>query len=121
MKRPETPEEMRAYYINVLKMTPEQADEAIEDDYIINHGGRCEWEPTIEEERKLNKVRGDRKKETAPRKPREKKVDTVKQDLVKKIAEAVGGEITNPERMVAFTLDGEDYEVTLVRKRKPKN
>ena len=63
------------------------------------------------------------------RKPPVRKPDLVKQAIVANLAkfimsiEEVDGclvEVTNIERMIAFEYEGEKYEVTLTKKRKPK-
>ena len=105
----------------------EEATQIAIDDWRIDHGDRCEWEPTVEEERamrKATKVVGERKKSAAPVK-RERKEDTVKQDLIALLAEALGayGEdvvVTNKERMIAFNVGDESFEVMLTKKRKAK-
>lgn len=69
------------------------------------------------------KATGERKERKAPiRKP-----DEVKRAMIAGLAEFVGDmlgvtdvEVTNIERMVAFTFADEKYELTLTRKRKPK-
>ena len=62
-----------------------------------------------------------------PRKAPERKPDDVKRDLVQTLftaieryAGAAQVQITNPERMIAFSLGEDNYEITLTRKRKPK-
>lgn len=108
----------------------EEATQIAIDDWRIDHGDRCEWEPTVEEEkamRKATKIVGERKKATAPVK-RERKEDLVKQELIALLAAALGDgdlevanvEITNKERMIAFTVGDESFEVMLTKKRKPK-
>lgn len=104
-----------------------EAREIAIDDWRIDHGDRCEWEPTVEEEkamRKATKVVGERKKSTTPVK-RERKEDAVKQELIALLAEALGayGEdvvVTNKERMIAFNVGDESFEVMLTKKRKAK-
>ena len=107
-----------------------EATEIAIDDWRIDHGDRCEWEPTVEEEkamRKATKVVGERKKSAAPVK-RERKEDEVKQALINLLAAALGDgdldvenvEITNKERMIAFNVGDESFEVMLTKKRKAK-
>lgn len=105
----------------------EEATQIAIDDWRIDHGDRCEWEPTVEEEkamRKATKVVGERKKSATPVK-RERKEDAVKQELIALLAEALGayGEdvvVTNKERMIAFNVGDESFEVMLTKKRKAK-
>ena len=105
----------------------EEATQIAIDDWRIDHGDRCEWEPTVEEEkamRKATKVVGERKKSAIPVK-RERKEDAVKQELIALLAEALGayGEdvvVTNKERMIAFNVGEDSFEVMLTKKRKAK-
>lgn len=105
----------------------EEATQIAIDDWRIDHGDRCEWEPTVEEEkamRKATKVVGERKKSATPVK-RERKEDAVKQELIALLAEALGayGEdvvVTNKERMIAFNVGENSFEVMLTKKRKAK-
>ena len=107
-----------------------EATEIAIDDWRIDHGDRCEWEPTVEEEkamRKATKVVGERKKSAAPVK-RERKEDEVKQALINLLAAALEDgdldienvEITNKERMIAFNVGDDSFEVMLTKKRKAK-
>lgn len=107
-----------------------EATEIAIDDWRIDHGDRCEWEPTVEEEkamRKATKVVGERKKSATPVK-RERKEDAVKQELIALLAAALGDgdlavenvDITNKERMIAFTVGEDSFEVMLTKKRKAK-
>lgn len=66
---------------------------------------------------------------TETKKPvkREFKVDQEKSEIVKYLAaclekyeNAAHVEITNPNRMIAFSLGNSNYEITLVRKKQPK-
>lgn len=108
----------------------EEATQIAIDDWRIDHGDRCEWEPTVEEEkamRKATKVVGERKKSATPVK-RERKEDEVKQVLINLLAAALGeGDldvadivITNKERMIAFNVGDDSFEIMLTKKRKAK-
>lgn len=64
---------------------------------------------------------------TAKRKAPERKPDDTKRDMIAKLAESVRDritgtmpEITNIERMIAFSYDGDQYEITLTKKRPAK-
>ena len=69
------------------------------------------------------KAQGERKERKAPvRKP-----DEVKRAVVAALAEFIeaqdgvtNAEVTNVERMIAFELGGDKFEITLTKKRKPK-
>lgn len=65
--------------------------------------------------------------EKAKRKAPERKPDEVKRAVIAALAEFIGStehvtdvDITNIERMVAFKLGDDNYEITLTKKRKPK-
>lgn len=105
----------------------EEATEIAIDDWRIDHGERCEWEPTVEEEkaiRKATKIVGERKKSAVPAK-RERKEDIAKIELIAILANALDGrgenvEVVNKERLISFIFGDESYEITLTKKRKPK-
>lgn len=115
--------------MNALKISYEEAKALVEDDMLIDKGGRCDWEPSVEEEkamRKATKVVGDRKKPTTPVK-RERKEDFTKQNLISILEKALGSaedvadvEVTNKERVITFTVGDENFEVVLTKKRKSK-
>lgn len=67
--------------------------------------------------------------ETEAKKPvkREMKIDTEKAEIVKYLADHLSNndvvnsvKIVNPNRLISFSLGDSNYEVTLVRKKKPK-
>ena len=104
----------------------EDAVQVIADDEAIDKGERLDWEPTIEEEkemRKATRLKVDRKP-LGERKPREREADTVKREIVAKVAEAMSQyenvEIANVEREVTFVIDGAEYSLTLTKHRKSK-
>ena len=81
----------------------------------------------IEKNAKENKVKNvarsvEPKKE---RKPKEKKQDLPKEELIKNLAEfmqelAENVKISNPTKMVEFDLGGDHFTLNLTRQRKPK-
>ena len=104
----------------------EDAVQVIEDDEAIDKGERLDWEPTLEEEkemRKATRLKVDRKP-SGERKPRAREADTVKREIVAKVAEAMSQyenvEIANVEREVTFVIDGAEYSLTLTKHRKSK-
>ena len=63
-----------------------------------------------------------------PAAKREFKIDNEKAEIVKYLADYLSNndavnnvEIVNPNRLISFSLGDSNYEVTLVRKKKPKN
>jgi hypothetical protein len=69
------------------------------------------------------KATGEKTKRKAP----ERKPDEVKRAVIAALSEFIGSQegvsnttVTNIERMIAFELGGDNYEITLTKKRKPK-
>jgi hypothetical protein len=71
----------------------------------------------------------EHKKPTVPTK-RERKANPTKAGIIAEIATFLtensefateNVQITNKERMIAFQIGEEKYEITLIQKRKPKN
>jgi len=70
------------------------------------------------------RVQGEKKKRKAPvRKPDETKRALIQAlfEFVKAYAGTDNVEVTNIERMIAFSIGEDKYEITLSKKRKPKN
>ena len=114
----------------------EEAFEIAVDDWLIDHGERIDWEPTVEEEkamRKAAKIVGEREvltdeEKKAKRKAAPRKEDAAKRKLIQLLFEALGAgdglkdvAIDNPERVVSFKMGGESYSVSLTRHRPPKS
>lgn len=71
------------------------------------------------------RAQGEAKKK---RKAPQRKPDLVKREVIKSLAEFLEGvenikdlQVTNVERMIAFSIGEDKYEITLSKKRKPKN
>jgi hypothetical protein len=89
-------------------------------------------DPTVAEltnKAKINKVNGAGRQqgEKKKRKPPTRKPDQVKRDLIQSLfghIDNYGGvydcEVTNIERIIAFSIVTDKYEITLSKKRKPK-
>lgn len=89
-------------------------------------------DPTVEEltnKAKANKVNGAGRQqgEKKPRKAPVRKPDETKRMLVAALENCLSSlgntenvEVTNIERMIAFSIGEDKYEVTLSKKRKPK-
>lgn len=70
------------------------------------------------------RVQGEKKKRKAPvRKPDETKRALIQAlfEFVEAYAGTDNVEVTNIERMIAFSIGEDKYEITLSKKRKPKN
>ena len=107
-------------HIDLLGCSYAEAEQIVLDDEIIDKGGRCDWEPSIEEE--ATKLVGERKRTGEPVK-RERKENTPKRELIAMMAEALANagitaDVTNVERLIAFEYEGAKFELTLTQKRK---
>ena len=117
-------EELIQKHIDLLGCSYAEAEQIVLDDETIDKGGRCEWEPTVEEERamrKATKLVADRKKPTPVK--REKKENAPKRALMAILGNALADAgieyiMPNEERMVAFEYEGLKFEVVLTQKRK---
>ena len=78
---------------------------------------------------KSNGVNNAGKTSSGKRKPPTRKPDMVKRMLIEGLAkymneayaEVRNVEVTNIERIIAFSIGDDNYEITLSKKRKPKN
>lgn len=113
-----------------LGLSDEEIRQVIADDKAIDQGKSMDWDLSEEEHKQAMKMAnaGTRKKPTAynfDTTNRKRKENPTKANVVKAIAEMLEGigenvNITNPERMVSFTIGEDSFEVTLIQKRKPK-
>ena len=83
----------------------------------------------LTEKAKANKVNGAgrQKGEKKPRKAPQRKPDETKRMLINVLENCISTlgmtenvEVTNIERMIAFSIGDDKYEITLSKKRKPK-
>ena len=115
-----------------LKCTREEAEDVMKWDKVIDQGGRTPYDLDPEAEKMAKKMANvrERKKPTVyDFKQRERKANPTKGGIISELhkfltemsefaTESV--EITNKERQIAFKVGENDYELTLVQKRKPK-
>ena len=119
-------------YIKLLGCTREEAIDIIETDKIIDKGGRTQYDLSKEEEKFAMKISGvnERKAKSADNKRGKVRAENpTKSGIIAEIAEYLTENcgfatenvtITNKERQIAFKIGENDYEFTLVQKRKPK-
>ena len=111
-----------------LKCSKAEAEEILAEDKKIDRGERVEFDldPQAEKLAKKYANTGTRtaKEGKTARKPKE---NPTKEGVIAAIANflAENGynsvEITNKTRQIAFKIGEDDYEITLIAKRKPKN
>lgn len=116
-------------HIKLLGCTREEAIDIIETDKIIDKGGRTQYDLSKEEEKLAMKISGinERKAKSADNKRGKVRAENpTKADLIKFLFESLTEydcqnlNITNKERQLAFSVGDNDYELTLVQKRKKK-
>ena len=109
-----------------LKCSRMEAEDIYEADRDIDRGERMEFDLDPEAERQAKKMAnvGTKKANKTTRKPKE---NPEKRALIGELVNflvdygCVLVHCTNPERQIAFQIGENDYELTLVAKRKPKN
>ena len=110
-----------------LKCTREEAIEIIECDKAIDKGERVYFDLDKDAEKQAKKWAnvGEKTKKTERKAP-VRKENTTKSGIIAEISAFLTEkgyemvEITNKERQIAFKVGENDYELTLVQKRKPK-
>lgn len=118
--------------MRILGCTPEEADDIIATDKMIDQGQRTPYDLDPEREKMAKKFANAREK----RKPtvyqfqkRERKANPTKGGIIAELAKFLAEnsefavenvEITNKERQIAFKIGENAFELTLTQKRKPK-
>ena len=119
--------------MDILKCTEEDALDIIATDKIIDKGGRTKYDLPIEKEKEALKIGAvnDRKAKSADNlRGKVRAENPTKSGIIAEIAEYLTEKsnfacenvrIVNKERLIAFNCGENDYEITLVQKRKPKS
>lgn len=115
-----------------LKCTEEEALEVIEADEKIDKGERTEFDLSKEQEKlalKMSAVTDRKSKNADSQRGKVRAENPTKSGIITEIAEFLTEKsnfacenvnITNKERQIAFSIGENDYEITLVQKRKKK-
>ena len=118
--------------VRLLDCTEEEALDVVRTDEIIDKGGRTEYDLPIAEEKAALKIgRIEERKAKSPDNKRGKvrAENPTKSGIIAEIAEFLteksqftceSVKITNKERQIGFRIGENDYEFTLVQKRKSK-
>lgn len=118
--------------MRLLDCTEEEALDVIRTDEIIDKGGRTEYDLPIAEEKaalKMSRVDERKAKSADNKRGKVRAENPTKSGIIAEIAEYLTENcgfatenvtITNKERQIAFKIGENDYEFTLVQKRKPK-
>ena len=123
--------------MRILNVSAEEADEILKADKAIDRGERVPFDLSTEKEKLAKKFANvDTKKRKKPTvynldaKGKARKENPTKASIIAELAKFLTEnsenacemvEITNKERQIAFKIGENDYELTLVQKRKPKN
>ena len=114
-------------YMRLLKCTKEEAEEMVACDKAIDRGERVYFDLDPQAEKQAKKyVNTGTRKTSGEKTERKRKENPTKATIISEIAQFLtenGYEmvnITNKERQIAFKVGENDYEFTLVQKRKPK-
>ena len=122
----------RVIAMRKLKMTDEEIVDILACDKAIDQGKKMDFDLSAEEHKKAmkNANTNEHKKPTVyDFSKRERKENPTKAGIIAEIATFLtensayateNVEITNKERMIAFKIGEEKYEITLIQKRKPK-
>ena len=113
--------------MKLLKISEEEAIQLVADDKAIDRGERMSFDLSKEQEKQAKKYAnvGEKTKKTERKAP-VRKENATKSAIIAEIAQFLTEkgyemvEITNKERQIAFKVGENDYEFTLVQKRKPK-
>lgn len=118
--------------MRLLQCTKEEAEDVIKTDKMIDRGERSPYDldPQKEKEAKKMANAGVRKPTVYQFTQRERKANPTKGGIIAELAEFLeknsefaveNVNITNKERMIAFNVGENAYELTLIQKRKPKS
>lgn len=109
-----------------LGVTEAEAKTILAEDKAIDRGERMDFDLSPEAEKEAKKMAnvGTRKTASEPVE-RKRKENFTKANVILEVAKFLENlgenvQITNKERQIAFSIGSEDYEFTLVQKRKPK-
>jgi hypothetical protein len=120
-------------HMKLLDCTREEAIDIIETDNVIDKGGRTQYDLSEEEEKIAMKMSGIKDRKAKSENNMRGKVraeNPTKSGIIAEIAEYLTENcgfatedvtITNKERQIAFRIGENDYEFTLVQKRKKKS
>lgn len=126
-------DEAKQKIMSLLNCSEEEAEDVLKWDKVIDQGGRTPYDldPQAEKEAKKYANSREKKKPTVyDFKKRERKANPTKGAIIAEIAKFLEENsenacenvtITNKERQIAFRIGENDYEFTLVQKRKPKS
>ena len=119
--------------MRLLKCTKEEAEDVIATDKMIDRGERTPYDLDPEKEKEIIKAFVNTKTKKAPTvykfDKRERKPNATKGSIISELAKFLENDsenavsslsITNAERIIAFSIGDDNFELTLTQKRKPR-
>ena len=115
--------------VDMLGCSIAEAEQILADDKKIDKGESVDFGLTKEQEKQALKyanVREKRKPMVLNLKKRERKPDETKEGVIKQLADFLTESgyaevaVTNASKLIAFRIGEDNYELNLIRKRKPK-
>ena len=111
-----------------LKCSREEAEQILADDKAIDRGERMDFDLSPEAEKQAKKFANTGTRQTNGQKTeRKRKENSTKEGIIQLLATFLqengnfsAVNITNASRMIAFSCENDDFELTLVQKRKKK-
>ena len=113
-----------------LDLTEQEAKELVEYDRAVDRNQKTKYDLTTAQEKVAKKMRNPGRAKKQPTvyqfKPKPKKIDLAKENIIKAIESALEElgaksiEITNPSKQIDFAIGEDKYYFSLVRKRKSK-
>ena len=124
--RPSEKEKLIKKNMEALDISYEEAKELVEDDERVDRGEPLPWDLTPEQMKVSKKARQADHAKPKEKVKKEKKENVIKKEIIEKIYNLINENyentnIENDERMISFSVGDENFEITLVQKRKKKN
>lgn len=124
--RPSEKEKLIKKNMEALDISYEEAKELVEDDERVDRGESLPWDLTPEQMKVSKKARQADHAKPKEKVKKEKKENVIKKEIIEKIYNLINENyektnVENDERMISFSVGDENFEITLVQKRKKKN
>ena len=124
--RPSEKEKLIKKNMEALGISYEEAKELVEDDERVDRGESLPWDLTPEQMKVSKKARQADHAKPKEKVKKEKKENVIKKEIIEKIYNLINENyentnVENDERMISFSVGDENFEITLVQKRKKKN
>lgn len=112
--------------MKALNISYEDAKALVEDDEKVDRGEPLPWDLTPEQLKVSKKARQADHAKPKEKVKKEKKENVIKKEIIENIFNLINENyenavVENDERMIAFSVGDENFELTLVQKRKKKS